>query len=120
MIVNFPTKGKLEKELDETIEVLDELYDALNEIMGHLNELELRAYEVEAGFDKTLATLIKQKGIQNVPARYLDYSSDAETYFYEYKEWQDSQKPRSEGNAEIQQSSEVFKSEAGMEEDRRD
>jgi len=111
LIVEFPTKNKLEKELDETIEVLDELYDALNEIMGHLNELELRAYEVEAGFDHALTKLIKQKGIQNVSAKYLDYSSNAENYFYEYKEWQDSQKPRAEPGSHSDETSEKPRSE---------
>lgn len=91
----FPGNNKELQNLHQQIDYLDEIYTAMRKLHEHLNELELRAAEMECQYDNDLEKYIRKIGIGNCPVVLLNYSMNALDYYYEWKEYSESEKPRS-------------------------
>lgn len=78
-VVEFPTKEvkteALIEALDKTIDELDEAYEKLDLLHYQMHELEKACSQKEYQFDINLAQYAHNVGTENVPVRFLGYTS---------------------------------------------
>lgn len=92
-VVEFPTQQvnaeRLMQALDQTIDDLDEAYEELDMLHHQMHELEKLCNLKEYKFDFDLAAYAPLVGIENVPVRFLGYTTrhrlliDAENETYQ-------------------------------------
>lgn len=78
-VVEFPTQqvnaDRLMQALDQTIDELDENYEKLDMLHYQMHELEKLCNLKEYKFDYDLAAYAPLVGIENVPIRFLGYTT---------------------------------------------
>lgn len=78
-VVDFPTQQvyaeRLMEALDRAIDELDESYEKLDLLHHHMHELEQYCNKKEYKFDYDLAQYAHNVGVENVPVRFLGYTT---------------------------------------------
>lgn len=78
-IIQFPTNqivaDRLMEALDREIDALDEAYEKLDVLHHQMHELEKACNLKEYSFDYNLMRYAHQVGVENVPVRFLGYTT---------------------------------------------
>ena len=78
-IIQFPTNklvaDRLMEALDREIDALDEAYEQLDILHLQMHELEKACHQRDYTFDYNLMKYAHQVGLENVPVRFLGYTT---------------------------------------------
>ena len=77
-IIQFPEKATLVNRMEEAIEEIDYMYHALQRAIEVQDKIEVTLATVEDSFNEALRRYAAIVGVENIPVKYLEYSTNVE------------------------------------------
>ena len=75
-VLEFPQDKALERQVEDSLDSLVDLYENLQRGYELLEKIEEAVEEEESKFDEILIRYARAVGLENVPVRYLEYTSN--------------------------------------------